>query len=636
MISARVGKSNTLNFGAFSLDVKKKVLWFEGETVSLPLKALEVLTFLVENALQVVTKEEILDNVWGDKFVEESNLTHYIYLLRKAFRDLNQKKHIYTVPRCGYRFVSNVTAVSGEEITKNPVSSSYILRDDETNNVNGEAVYSSFISSDLSGDELEARLTEYERSSSVFPEMIDACNLLAANLRHVQVDLTRSLALGNRANDLSDKLDYAKGKANALAQIGHTLIFLDRFAEAKHSLGLSVSMFKKLKDDNGIVLALNGLGLVLIRCGWYLEASETIKEAFDISEVIGDPNLQIETLYGIGELSYYLKDYDFSIELCREALSVESVENVNGSSARFFDRLGLIYSLKGNHQKALENLRLAMKAAKSVNDIYTMTKIYSHLAGVYNITDKRQRAFLHYEEAIRLAKEIGLKDIQVGTLEDIVDVYLQIGDYATALFHLTKMAYLTKEGGNEYLYSRAKIKSVLAYLRLGETDRATSILNQIWTEIRGNIGCELPPRCQHLFSEIYESKGEFYNALKSIKLAQKYREKCLAVRRKIAEMLSAVKTQLEDKKREKRLIRNKNIEIAQAHDEIASQNDEIHQSSSDMEDLAGELRRLKRLLPVCDNCSEVLEHPNYIERLESFVTESPNQYGQSFKCLCCD
>lgn len=73
-------------------------------------KVVDTLTVLVERAGCVVTKEELLARLWPDGFVEESNITQYVYLLRRAFRAHGVECAIKTVPRRGYRFAVPLTA----------------------------------------------------------------------------------------------------------------------------------------------------------------------------------------------------------------------------------------------------------------------------------------------------------------------------------------------------------------------------------------------------------------------------------------------------------------------------------------------------------------------------------------------
>jgi len=104
-------------FGNFRLDTGKKILWHQDKTVAMPLKELEVLCVLVINRGELVTKDELLDRVWENSFVEESNLSRHIYLLRRTLKELGAADGlIENVPRRGYRFTGEVHAVEANEI----------------------------------------------------------------------------------------------------------------------------------------------------------------------------------------------------------------------------------------------------------------------------------------------------------------------------------------------------------------------------------------------------------------------------------------------------------------------------------------------------------------------------------------
>ncbi|HEY6769390.1 MAG TPA: winged helix-turn-helix domain-containing protein, partial [Candidatus Sulfotelmatobacter sp.] len=66
-------------FGQFALDSRKRTVSRADSPISLTPKAFDVLLFLAQNPNRLVTKEELLQAVWGDTFVEEGNLTQYIY-----------------------------------------------------------------------------------------------------------------------------------------------------------------------------------------------------------------------------------------------------------------------------------------------------------------------------------------------------------------------------------------------------------------------------------------------------------------------------------------------------------------------------------------------------------------------------
>ncbi len=99
-------------FGSFRLDPVNRVLFRDGEILPLSPKAIDTLLVLIEHRGAVVSKEELLNAVWPDTFVEEGSLTHNISLLRKVLvEDSGGRPCIETVPKRGYRFVAPLTEI---------------------------------------------------------------------------------------------------------------------------------------------------------------------------------------------------------------------------------------------------------------------------------------------------------------------------------------------------------------------------------------------------------------------------------------------------------------------------------------------------------------------------------------------
>ena len=108
-------------FGPFVLDPLAQTLVRDGRDISLAPKAFAVLLILVRNAGRTVKKDEIIQEVWPDVFVEEQNVSLNIYSLRKAVGDdADNPTYIATVARRGYRFVAPV--VKKDRITSLPVA----------------------------------------------------------------------------------------------------------------------------------------------------------------------------------------------------------------------------------------------------------------------------------------------------------------------------------------------------------------------------------------------------------------------------------------------------------------------------------------------------------------------------------
>ena len=96
-------------FGPFQLDTNAHTLMPDGHPVPLEPKIFDLLAVLVENSGRVVSKGELMNDVWVDSFVEDSNLPVSICKLRKALGEVHgERQYIETVPRRGYRFVARV------------------------------------------------------------------------------------------------------------------------------------------------------------------------------------------------------------------------------------------------------------------------------------------------------------------------------------------------------------------------------------------------------------------------------------------------------------------------------------------------------------------------------------------------
>lgn len=106
-----------LRFGAYTVDGRAREIFKKGKKLEVQPQPLQVLVSLLENAGEVVTREELRQKIWPvDTFVDfEHSLNTAIKKLRQALGDnAVHPKYIETLPRRGYRFRGNVEA-SGEK-----------------------------------------------------------------------------------------------------------------------------------------------------------------------------------------------------------------------------------------------------------------------------------------------------------------------------------------------------------------------------------------------------------------------------------------------------------------------------------------------------------------------------------------
>src|SRR5271169_6629475 len=115
MPSMSMQTGGIFQFGEFQIDARARTLRREEEIVSLSFRAFDVLLYFVQNPGKVLTRDELLKNVWADSFVDENSLAQSISALRRALEEKpGDNSYIVTLTGRGYQFVAPVQVIALE------------------------------------------------------------------------------------------------------------------------------------------------------------------------------------------------------------------------------------------------------------------------------------------------------------------------------------------------------------------------------------------------------------------------------------------------------------------------------------------------------------------------------------------
>jgi DNA-binding winged helix-turn-helix (wHTH) protein len=117
-LPSRAALARVWRFGSVVLDERSLELTVSGRVVALERKPLEVLTYLLQRAGNLVTKEELAQALWPGRIVTDSNLTKCIAVIRTALQDRTHEI-IKTVHGYGYRVIAPVF-VEREGVSEEP------------------------------------------------------------------------------------------------------------------------------------------------------------------------------------------------------------------------------------------------------------------------------------------------------------------------------------------------------------------------------------------------------------------------------------------------------------------------------------------------------------------------------------
>lgn len=120
----------TYEFGDFRIDPQRRVLFLRssGQTVQVTGKVFDTLLYLVEHAGELLDKRTLMEALWPQVVVEESNLTQTIHTLRRVLGERpGEHRYIVTVPGRGYRFVAGVTTREVQDELAEPTAKPHAL-----------------------------------------------------------------------------------------------------------------------------------------------------------------------------------------------------------------------------------------------------------------------------------------------------------------------------------------------------------------------------------------------------------------------------------------------------------------------------------------------------------------------------
>jgi len=108
-----------LHFSDICIDTHNQLLYRQGETINLAPKVYDLLVFLCQNSHRVISKDELMEQVWTGTLVTENAISRTLVKVRKALADdPKNPQFIITVPRKGYRMVADF--VASDKVSNQP------------------------------------------------------------------------------------------------------------------------------------------------------------------------------------------------------------------------------------------------------------------------------------------------------------------------------------------------------------------------------------------------------------------------------------------------------------------------------------------------------------------------------------
>lgn len=242
-------------------------------------------------------------------------------------------------------------------------------------------------------------------------------------------DSAKAINIAQQAREVAHELNYAKGEALALKNVGMVFYMRGKYAETLDFWNQALEIFENIKDDVGISNMLNNIGAIYFNQGADEKALEYSLRSLQLAEKIDDTLRMISALINVGSIYHNKKDPVALNYLLKVIPLVESTGDIDAYVVVTGD-VGEIYFDKNDDLKALEYFQKSIKAA---GDKYSSAFAYNGIGKIDLKAGKFLAALQNHNKALDIAGKSDDKFQVVRALRGIADVYMKQHNISLAI-----------------------------------------------------------------------------------------------------------------------------------------------------------------------------------------------------------
>lgn len=252
-----------------------------------------------------------------------------------------------------------------------------------------------------------------------------------------------AISLASQARDLAEQSGNKTGLGYAYKQLGMVQYFQGYYVEAIERFRQSLATFKSINDLVGISNIYNNIGVVFYDQGDNVKALENYLNSLKFAEQAGDSLRILSALNNVGSI-YNLKPstHDKALSYYQKALPICEKLGLTEELGTVSVNIGYIYFESKDYDKAMEYFN---KALLAYGNSEGSLNAYNYIGELYLSQQKYDLAIVNHNKALRESEKLNLKLIMVKSLYGLGNVYVAMGNPATALSYYTRAEQAAKE-----------------------------------------------------------------------------------------------------------------------------------------------------------------------------------------------
>lgn len=374
------------------------------------------------------------------------------------------------------------------------------------------------------------------------------------------LEFNYELALINlfEARRIYQEIDDKKCDLESLDFIGDIYFNLTGYDSALYYYTESLKIREEFNEEPGTVISYNNIAKVYEHLGYYDQALNYYLKSLIINENLQNYEGQINSLISIGRIYECQEDYEHGITYYERALTEAEKHNSRDYIAEIFCKIGLAYESLKLFEKALDyhekSLSLRIKADDRLGEAVSL----NYIGKIHENLDNYLRALTFYFKSWQLFENQQDRLGEAKTLLGIGNMFIKRTEGYKAPKYLYKVLKIAEELSAKDLIYKAYHALSLSYKQMSNFEKA--LLNH---------------------ERFHESEKIFLN--------EQAKEKTKSL---------VIQFEVDKTQKEAEIYQLKNVELANAYDELKKVNDSLEQANKEKSDLVKELDKLARKDPL--------------------------------------
>ncbi len=424
-----------------------------------------------------------------------------------------------------------------------------------------------------------------------------------------KIDELNQLAWDNRVNDstgsfrtsqeslaLLKKMNYPKGKAEALKCYGFALVRLSKNEEALKCLTEALSIFESINDLKGLAATNEYLGIIQRNWGNFAASLEFLKKGLALSQQAKFLESEATTFYQVGVTYKYLGNYDQALDCFNKCLSICRSIDYPLMEAYAINIIGSIYFEIEDYPSALNYYQQGLSIRHQSGDKWGEAGSLDNIGYTYLKLKDWKQAVNFCEKSLAISESTDDKRGQGNVLFHLAEIYKQRSEWEKVDFFSGKSLQIRREMNDRK--GEAELLLFLANLMKSKKIPGDQIQKELHEALKISDeikAADLSGKAHWALYETYKTNKDYGQALIHLETYNTIERQLHkdAVNQKVLNF--EISHHAEESEKEAQRFRIKNEELAALNAEIKSQKREIEKTLTKLKETQSQLIQAEKM-----------------------------------------